>query len=139
MRNFPKIKLFDMLCDSCNADFDRFNVNFSQTSNTSSQKHNTSLEVCVDHVFIRIDSDITIERTSICIDSNLMALCAVKCQRAYVNLIHQNRFCKSLNMSIIMRSLIPNPICITSIYKERTKHIITHILKDRVCFKLCRR
>ena len=59
-----------------------------------------------------------------------MALCAVKCQRAYVNLIHQNRFCKSLNMSIIMRSLIPNPIGITSIYKERTKHIITHILKD---------
>ena len=79
---------FDMPCDSFNADFDRFDMTFSQTSNTSSQKHNTSLEVCVDHVFIRIDSDITIERTSICNNSNLMALCAVKYQRAYVNLIH---------------------------------------------------
>ena len=55
MRNFPKIKLFDMHCDSFNTDFDRFSTTFSQTSNTSSQKLNTSLEICVGHIFIRID------------------------------------------------------------------------------------
>jgi len=98
-----------MSCDSFNADFDRFDMTFSQTSNTSSRETQYVIRNTGRPYFeIRIDQDITIERTSTCSDSNMMALCALKCQRASVNLIYQNHLCRIFDKFIFMGSLIPN-------------------------------